>query len=451
MLVFGTSALSAVLVSAVAGLGTVAATYAIGVAGWGRRVAILAALMLAISGWHLTYSREGYAESDMVLFATLALFIYLRRVLRPVPERLWPLVWTGVLFGAAFACNTRAAYALLVLAPTELLLWRTRGWACWSSTLKRGLALATGFVAPLAVIEGAYLIARVVGRGFGATAGWPDYVQQIAAYWQQHPVIIRFDQWPSFITYLWFMDGAPVLALLLIGIISALFRPKRPADVLLLTALLMPVLLYSVYVAGAVRMRAFSLALPWVMLAAALGLDVVVSYARRIVPNVSTAILTAATLVVLGTLAIPRTLDLMSAPNGIPSLLGYFSTHGVSDVASTDGPVLSFFVGEQHTNAKFRAAYINGSQDLSELAGQYQYIAVEMQGYLFPNEVAERFLAARPVFAAAHGNSTWYLASLFENRGVRWGEWNDLLADWQRYRAAATELRLESLRELASQ
>ena len=452
MLVFGTTAFSAVLVSAVAALGTVAATYAIGVLGWGRRVGIPAALMLAISGWHLTYSREAYAEADMVLFTTLAYLVYLHG-LTPSPRAGFSgsLVWNGVLFGLAFACNTRAAYALLVLVPTEVLLWRLRGWARWAPTLRRGLALASGLVAPLIVIEGAYLATRFVAGGFGASAAWPDYAQQIAAYLQQHPLIIRFDQWPSFFTYLWFMDGALMLVLLLIGVVWTSVRPKRPADVLLLTALLMPVLLYSVYVAGAVRMRAFSLALPWVMLGAALGLNVVVSFVRRLAPAVNPAVLSSIVLVVLGVVAIPRTLDLVSAPNGMPSLVSYLGTHSASDVASTDGPILGFFIGEQHTNAKFRAAYINTPVDLSDLSRRYEFVAVEMQGYLFPNEVADRFLAAQPVFTAPHGNATWYLASLFENRGVGWGEWSDLLADWQRYRGAATELRLESLRALASQ
>jgi hypothetical protein len=72
-----------------------------------------------------------------------------------------------------------------------------------------------------------------------------------------------------------------------------------------------------------------------------------------------------------------------------------------------------------------------------------------MQGYLFPNEVAERLLAARPVYAVAHGSPTWYLASLLENRGVRWGEWDLLLSDWRHYVSAATELRVEELHELA--
>src|SRR5438132_4658387 len=64
MLVLGKTALAGALVSALAGIGTVAATYAIGMHGWGARVAVPAAVLLAVSGQHLVYSREPLVEAD---------------------------------------------------------------------------------------------------------------------------------------------------------------------------------------------------------------------------------------------------------------------------------------------------------------------------------------------------------------------------------------------------
>ena len=55
----------------------------------------------------------------------------------------------------------------------------------------------------------------------------------------------------------------------------------RFADLLLAGSLLVPLALYIVYSTGEVRLRHFSLALPWVMLAAALALHKISSYARR--------------------------------------------------------------------------------------------------------------------------------------------------------------------------
>jgi hypothetical protein len=262
----------------------------------------------------------------------------------------------------------------------------------------------------------------------------------LAAYWQQHPVIIRADQWPTFFVDLALLDGIPVLMLLLAGVLTALVRPKRRQDVLLLTALLLPVALYSVYVAGAVRSRAFSLALPWVMLAAAVGLNALIRQRQQAFMAVATAALVL--------LALPRDWEILSAPNGVPALLSYLNQTGVTDVASTDGAVLGFYVGEDHTNAKLRAAYINSLDDLAQLSQRYRFLAVDMQGYLFPNELAERYLEAQPVFTAPHGSSILFLASMLENRGVRWGEWDAFLEEWQHFRGAATELRLEDIRQL---
>src|SRR5207248_2319864 len=78
MLLLGKTALAGALVSALAGIGTVAATYTIGLQGWGRRVAVPAAVLLAISGQHLVYSREPLVEADSLFFAMLASGMYLR-------------------------------------------------------------------------------------------------------------------------------------------------------------------------------------------------------------------------------------------------------------------------------------------------------------------------------------------------------------------------------------
>jgi membrane protein YqaA with SNARE-associated domain len=198
-------------------------------------------------------------------------------------------------------------------------------------------------------------------------------------------------------------------------------------------------------------MRPFSLALPWVMLAAALGLDALARGLDHVVRLASgrAALLSGAATAVLLLSAAPRVADLVTAPNAMPGLLDYLATAGLRDVASTDGAVLSFWLGEDHTNAKFRAAYINSAEDLEALADHYRVLAVDMQGYLFPNELAQRYAQAQPLFAAPHGSGMWYLASMLEHRGVSWGEWDRLLADWERYRAAATQLRVEDLHVLA--
>ncbi|HEY3063334.1 MAG TPA: glycosyltransferase family 39 protein [Chloroflexota bacterium] len=435
MLVLGKTVLAGAVVSALAGVATVAATYAIGAAGWNRRLGLLAAVLLAISGQHLVYSREPLVEADGLFFATAAALVFLR-------ASSWrSLAAAGVLYGVAFSCNNRLSYLPAVFAIVEL--------GCWPGLrplIKRGLAMAGGFVLPLVLIEGAYLAARSVGRAAGTRMDWLDYLQQLATFSRMNPPDrLRFDEWPTYFVDVALMDGPLVLALLVLGIVVLLARRRwSRADLLLAGSLLVPLVLYSVYSTGEVRMRHFSLALPWVMLAAALGLDRLL----RLVPRVGSSWAATAVALLLVALAIPRMLDLAIAPNGMPAVLAYLNQQGVNRVATTNGPVLSFHIGEGNTNARLREAFVNTPADLDLLKGQFDLLVVDMQAYVFPGELTQRYDDAQPLLRAPNGSATWYLADLLEHRGVAWGGWDRLLADWTAHQAAATELRIYTMRDL---
>jgi hypothetical protein len=431
MLLFGKTAFAGALVSALAGIGTVAVTYAIGLRGWGRRVAIPAALLLAVSGEHLVYSREPLVEADGLFFATLAALVYLQ-------ARSWRgLAGAGLLWGIAFTCNNRLSYL-----PAVVLLAELASWPGWGGLIRRGLIMAVGFVSPLAAIEAAYLVARGIGRATGTRTDWLDYAQQLAAFSRMNPPDrVRFDQWPTFFVDLALMDGLGVLALLLVGIAVVVWRLRRRpwsrADLLLAGSLLIPVALYSVYSTGEVRMRHFSLALPWVMLAAALGLAWLTSALGR---NQHWA--RAAALTVLVALAVPRIIALDSAPSGMSAIL---QAIGTQKTASTNGPVLAFYVGEANTNARLREAFVNIPADLPPLASTYPLLVVDMQAAVFAGDLTDMYARATPRLVVPNGNDAWYLADLLEHYGIAWGGWDDLLAKWRANSAAASQLRLYDL------
>jgi hypothetical protein len=434
MLVFGKTVLAGALVSALAGIGTVAVTYAIGMRGWGPRVAIPAALLLAISGEHLVYSREPLVEADGLFCATLAALIYLH-------ARTWrALLGAGLIWGIAFTCNNRLSYL-----PAVILLAELASWPGWRGLIRRGLVITAGFVIPLAVIEAAYLAARAIGRATSTRTDWLDYAQQLAAFSRMNPPDrVRFDEWPTFFVDLALMEGLGVLALLLIGIAVLAWRlrhrPWARADLLLAGSLLVPVALYSVYSTGEVRMRHFSLALPWVMLAAALGLAWLAArfgrYERWALAGATA---------VLAVLAVPRTAALDSAPSGMPAVL---EAIGAQNAASTNGPVLSFYLGEARTNARLREAFVNVPADLPPLAATYPLLVVDMQAYVFAGELTDMYSRASPRVVVQNGSDAWYLADLLEHYGIPWGGWDDLLTRWQTNRDAASQLRLYDLRAL---
>jgi hypothetical protein len=437
MLLLGKTALAGALVSALAGIGTVVATYAIGLRGWGPRVAIPAAVLLAVSGQHLVYSREPLVEADGLFFATLAALVFLNALSRRT------LLAAGALWGLAFACNNRLAYLPAVFLITELATWPGL-----RSVIRRGILVGIGFVAPLAVIEGAYVVARLVGRAVGARTDWLDYVQQLAAFSRMNPPDrVRFDEWPTYFVDLALMDGVGVLALLLLGVGLFVWRLRRGSrsrgDLLLAGSLLVPLALYSVYSTGEVRLRHFSLALPWVMLAAGLALD----WLARLIHQRHRSLVLAGLVAVLVVAAGPRVIALDTAPSGMPTVLDAI---GSGPVASTNGPVLAFYVGEGRTNARLREAFVNVPSDLLDLAERYPVLVVDMQAEVFAGDLTDLYARTRPRLTVANGNDAWYLADLLEHYGVTWGGFGDLLAKWQANRAAASQLRVYDLRELAA-
>jgi hypothetical protein len=206
--------------------------------------------------------------------------------------------------------------------------------------------------------------------------------------------------------------------------------------------LLLPLVLYSFYSTGEVRLRHFSLALPWVMLAAGLGLQWLVGLVK--VRCYERSALSGA-VALLTILAVPRVNALATAPSGMASVLTAIDGQ---TAASSNGPVLAFFTGEGRTNARLREAFINGPADLHLLAQQYPLLVVDMQAAVFAGELTDLYAQATPILTVANGSDAWYLADLLEHYGISWGGWNDVLAKWEANRAIATQLRVYELRAL---
>jgi hypothetical protein len=201
------------------------------------------------------------------------------------------------------------------------------------------------------------------------------------------------------------------------------------------------VALYSVYSTGEVRLRHFSLAIPWVMLAASLGLNWLAGLFRTrqswVLPALVAALVGAAA---------PRVFALDAAPSGMSAVV---EAVGSGNVASTNGPVMAFYVGEGRTNARLREAFISLPGDLTDLAPRYPTLVVDMQAEVFAGDLTALYARSTPRLVVANGTDAWYLADLLEHYGMPWGAWSDVLAKWEANRVAATQLRVYDLRDLA--
>ncbi len=183
------------------------------------------------------------------------------------------------------------------------------------------------------------------------------------------------------------------------------------------------------------RLLHFSLALPWVMLCAALGLN----WLAGLVGRARQEWLLAGAGAVLVLAALPRIVALDGAPNGMPAVV---DSLGSGPVAGTNGPVLAFYVGEGRSNARLREAFVNVPSDLTELSGRYPTLVVDMQAAVFAGDLTDIYARATPRLVVANGSDAWYLADLLEHFGIPWGSWDQLLAKWEANRGIATELRV---------
>jgi 4-amino-4-deoxy-L-arabinose transferase-like glycosyltransferase len=96
---FGFSSLATKFLSAMIGVGTLVAVFLWGREMYGRQVALFAALLLAISKWHIILSRSSFRASLLPL-ATCLVGYLLVRALRTRRTLDW--AWTGLFLGLAF-------------------------------------------------------------------------------------------------------------------------------------------------------------------------------------------------------------------------------------------------------------------------------------------------------------------------------------------------------------
>ncbi len=134
--VLGTGVVALRLLSALAGIATVAIAWAIGSELAGRRTAIVTATLVAVNPLLVWYSQEARAYGLFVLAASLALLCFLRAMREPTNRRLAEFALT-----ASLALLTHY-FAVFLLVPMAIwLLWRVPR-AIWALALPGLVGLA---------------------------------------------------------------------------------------------------------------------------------------------------------------------------------------------------------------------------------------------------------------------------------------------------------------------
>ena len=195
-----------VVMAVVFGLGTVAVTYKLAGVLYERRVAMLAALLLAIVPYHVLVSRQVMVDTAMALFVVLALWLFAHSL-----QTASPRVFVAGAIAAGAATLTKE---VAVLLPAALALFLIAS-GSWRVLPRRALVYGAGFyaltVAPL-----------VVSRMLGPSGNASRFVL-----WQvSRPANHEADY---FLRVLLQFTGAWFLVLIFIGLLVFVFR-RSPAD-----------------------------------------------------------------------------------------------------------------------------------------------------------------------------------------------------------------------------
>src|SRR5262249_28378274 len=113
---FGRSIFTVRVVTVFLSLLSIPALYALGRALLGRPAALAAAFLLAVSRWHVDFSRFGMANISSTLFAILAVY-FLWRAVRT--QRWSDHAWCGLWFGGGL--HTYTAFKLIPLLGAVVL------------------------------------------------------------------------------------------------------------------------------------------------------------------------------------------------------------------------------------------------------------------------------------------------------------------------------------------
>ena len=116
---FGLKPFVPVLVSLVTGLLTILTVYFLARRLYSHEIGLISAAVLAVSPWHVEYSREALSLANATFFWILFLILYLKS--RPDadgdyqpdsllaqsydPKRLWIVILSGICLGFAFSCH----------------------------------------------------------------------------------------------------------------------------------------------------------------------------------------------------------------------------------------------------------------------------------------------------------------------------------------------------------
>lgn len=261
------------VVSAVCGTLSILGVFFLARAMFNNRIALMAALLTALSGYHLVYSVTGLADGPAMCFGVCAMYFYYTASRASSTERErkgLSLPLAGFVCGIAFTIHDRFLYLLLVIfcsEAVESVLKRNPV----GPSLRRLAVITVAFSIPPLLCEFPYYLGMVVLRHFQHVLPFRTYFEELFSHHifnfldvfsfslvdvNRYPVLREAgSHLLNFFTYpylFWKLDGPVFCTMVLCGIGVSLAQ-RRFEDRLLGLWLFVPCVLFSLGLVTSVR------------------------------------------------------------------------------------------------------------------------------------------------------------------------------------------------------
>ncbi len=258
--------------SAVFGALTIVVLFVLGQTMFDPRIALLSATVLAVSAYHIAYSRSAIPQAGSVFFDCLGVYLYYKGV-QSTRHALRFLFLASLAIALAFVFHYNLFWQFGALFLYE-------GWRWWQehrvSWRRLGIMLV-GFALPLLIIELCFQLVRMalvrVSPALGQGLGLRTYFEQLD-YQLRVNTATGFS--PSMFFYpklFWEWEGIIVCVLIVVGtffVARRLGKHRNLSDFIVLVQFGLPLLLWNL--TSSQYSRNMVVALPFAALIAAIGL-----------------------------------------------------------------------------------------------------------------------------------------------------------------------------------
>lgn len=317
-LIVGTEDYMAFLTSAIFGILSVYLTYRLGTVMFNERVGLFSAILLALSAYHVYYSRSGFPETEAGFFVLLPTYLYYIYK-KEKKENNRSLFYIGLLIGIGFTVKYRCFFVPIIfwflevrdyLADQKFTNYvKTRSiefYPGFISRVKNFTALSLGMASPLVF----YIVVTAMGKAM-LSGIYPchSYLDQLIRIYGFKPglVFLQYSTLEPFIYLSYFrqMDGWLWCVLFLIGSALAAIRYYKTRELGYLILLLYGPGqaiywgMFNAVITDFYLPRAGSMCIIFAALCGGLGMDYILSRSALISWKIETKYLTVVLLSVI--------------------------------------------------------------------------------------------------------------------------------------------------------